>query len=45
VWLLSAVGHWWLLAPAMAVHLCMTALVVWLLLRLASDGALADDAP
>jgi Flp pilus assembly protein TadB len=45
VWLVGAVGQWWLLAPAMAVHLGMTALVVWLCLRLASDGALADDAP
>ena len=44
VWLVSAVGHWWLLVPAMAVHLAMTALIVWLCLRLASDGELADDA-
>jgi hypothetical protein len=45
VWVLSAAGHWWLLGPAMAVHLSMTALVVWLCLRLASDGELADDVP
>jgi hypothetical protein len=45
VWLVSAVGHWWLLVPAMAVHLGMTALIVWLCFRLAADGELADDAP
>jgi hypothetical protein len=45
VWLVSAVGHWWLLVPAMAVHLGMTALIVWLCFKLAADGELADDAP
>jgi hypothetical protein len=45
VWLVSAVGNWWVLFPAMTVHLAMTALIVWLCLRLASDGELADDAP
>lgn len=45
VWLVSAVGHWWLLGPAMVIHLGMTALVIWLCLRLASDGEIADDVP
>jgi Flp pilus assembly protein TadB len=44
VWLVGAVGQWWLLVPAMAVHLGMTALIVWLCFKLASDGELADDA-
>jgi hypothetical protein len=45
VWLLGAVDQWWLLGPAMVIHLGVTALVLWLCMKLVSDGAPADDAP
>ena len=42
VWLLGVTGEWWLLVPAMAIHLGMTVLVLWVGLRVASG---AYDSP
>jgi hypothetical protein len=37
VWLLGAIGGWWVLGLAMVIHLAMTAVVIWGLARALSD--------